>query len=782
MVQQTTPSSSPISLTEALNESQLEAVTYCEGPALVIAGAGSGKTRVLTFKIAYLLQMGYQPWSILSLTFTNKAAKEMNERISQIVGEGFTQKIWSGTFHSIFSRILRIEAEHIGFTSNFTIYDTSDSRSLIKTIIKDMGLSDKSYKPNHIHHIISDAKNRLVLPDAYRADAEAQRLNSIHGIRKAGDIYAEYFARCKRANAMDFDDLLLYTFLLFRDHPNVLSRYKERFQYILVDEYQDTNYAQHKIITQIAPPTARIFVVGDDAQSIYSFRGANIDNILRFNEQYPSAQLIKLEQNYRSTQTIVEAANSVIRHNTQQIPKAVYSKKEEGQPITIFSTHSDREESMKIVGEIKHLVRKYSLKYEDIAILYRTNAQSRSFEETFLSQDIPYRIHGGLSFYQRKEIKDILAYLRLIINPHDDEALRRIINYPARGIGDTTLNKLTVAAHTHGLPLWTIVNSPLEYELSLNKGTQAKLQLFCALIQGFIAKNEKLNAYQIAHLVVSETKIMQEFNAEVSIENISKKQNIEELLNGIKSYQDELLEEIGEAKLSLSDYLSQVSLLTDLDTQDSHLDAVTLMTVHAAKGLEYEAVFITGMEEDLFPSNSAKLYRQELEEERRLFYVALTRAKQFCYLTYATSRYKFGKVEYSAPSPFLKEIDERYILQDRVFSSLSLTQNSSITPPAFFKNLPPKRATATSSSPQPTPSTKKVQRISTNENTQIVKQITTTQGIISCGTRIEHERFGIGIVTNIEMAGDSSKISVTFGENDIKNLLLKFAKFHILEK
>lgn len=774
------PSPSPLSLNEALNETQLEAVTYCDGPALVIAGAGSGKTRVLTFKIAYLLQMGYQPWNILSLTFTNKAAKEMNERITQIVGEGFTQKIWSGTFHSIFSRILRIEAQHIGFTPQFTIYDTTDSRSLLKTIVKDMGLNEKTYKPNHLHHIISHAKNRLVLPAAYKADTEAQKLNNINGIRRAADVYEEYFARCKRSNAMDFDDLLLYTFLLFRDHPEVLARYKERFQYILVDEYQDTNYAQHKIITQLAPPTARIFVVGDDAQSIYSFRGANLDNILRFNEQYPNAHLIKLERNYRSTQTIVEAANSVIRYNTQQIPKSVYSQNEKGELIHVLSTLSDREESLKVVGEINHLVHQHDLSYNDIAILYRTNSQSRSFEETFLSNNIPYRIHGGVSFYQRKEVKDVIAYLRLLINPYDDEALRRIINYPARGIGDTTLKKIVLAAHTHAQPLWEVVSQPTDYALSVNKGTLTKLSHFTAQIRHFIEQSKMLSAYHTALLVVTETKMMAEFTNDLSPENLSKKQNIEELLNGIKSYQDDLAEEGGEQLFSLSDYLSQVSLLTDADTKEKNPNAVTLMTVHAAKGLEYAAVFVTGMEDELFPSSSAKLSRQEMEEERRLFYVALTRAKQFCYLTYATSRYKFGKVEYATPSPFLQEIDEQYLSHDRKATFTAKPLNPLPSLRSFFKDFP---ASSLASSPKSnTPPPAKLQRLSPTspEKKTTVTTITTPQGKISCGTRIRHDRFGEGVVSHIEAAGDSSKISVTFTNGDTKNLLLKFAKFTLL--
>ncbi|MDY3944344.1 MAG: 3'-5' exonuclease [Alloprevotella sp.] len=770
-------SSAPISLADELNESQLEAVTYCDGPALVIAGAGSGKTRVLTFKIAYLLQLGYQPWSILSLTFTNKAAREMNERIAQIVGEGFTHQIWSGTFHSIFGRILRREAEYIGFTSQFTIYDTTDSRSLIKTIIKEMGLTEKAYKPNHIHSIISDAKNRLMLPEAYAMDYEAQRLNAINGIRKVADIYKEYFARCKRANAMDFDDLLLYTFLLFRDNPEVLERYKERFQYILVDEYQDTNYAQHKIITQIAPPTARVFVVGDDAQSIYSFRGANIDNILRFNEQYPTARLIKLERNYRSTQNIVEAANSIIRHNANQIPKTVYSNNEVGELVTVLSAHSDREESMKIAGEIKRLCQKENLAFSDFAVLYRTNAQSRSLEETFRGNGIPCRVYGGLSFYQRKEIKDVLAYLRAIVNTHDDEAIKRIINYPSRGIGDTTINKLQMAVREHAVPLWEVLGNPSLYGVVINRGTESKLSAFRNLLSGFIEQAKVDTAYKIAYKVVFDTGIFAELNAERTIENISKKENIDELLNSIQSYQDEQLEETGSRDVSLANYLSQVSLLTDSDEKDPNEPFVTLMTVHAAKGLEFETVFVTGMEEELFPSSSAKFYRQEMEEERRLFYVAVTRAKRYCYLTYATSRYKFGKMEFSVPSSFIKEIQPQYLrYEDKAFLKNSQERMSeSSQRPVFFKSIE-------KPADNPSLSTAHLTRIATTPKTtsNVVEHLHCNQGELRKGARIEHERFGIGTVTHLESAGDSSKITVTFDTGETKNLLLKFAKFQII--
>lgn len=779
-------SSEPISLVEELNENQLEAVTYCDGPALVIAGAGSGKTCVLTYKIAYLLQMDYQPWSILSLTFTNKAAREMNERIEKIVGGGLTRQIWSGTFHSIFGRILRREAEYIGFTSQFTIYDTADSRSLIKTIIKEMGLQEKVYKPSTIHAIISDAKNRLVLPDTYALDTEAQRLNAIKGIRKTAAIYQEYFTRCKRANAMDFDDLLLYTYLLFQEYPEVLERYKERFQYILVDEYQDTNYAQHKIITQIAPPTAKIFVVGDDAQSIYSFRGANIDNILRFNEQYPTARLIKLEQNYRSTQNIVEAANCIIRHNNNQIPKAVFSNKEEGEKIMVLAAHSDKEESIKIAGEIKKLKRQKNLEFSDFAVLYRTNAQSRSLEETFRTNGIPCRVYGGLSFYQRKEIKDVLAYLRVAMNTSDDEALKRIINYPARGIGDTTLNKLQLLAREYGLPLWEVITNPIEYGAALNKGTLSKLTTFHQMMTRFIEQAQSDTAYNVAYKVVFETGIFAELTTERSVESQTKKENIDELLNSIQGFQDDQLEETGNEHVSLSTYLSQVALLTDSDQKNDNEPSVTLMTVHASKGLEYEAVFVSGLEDGLFPSSSASAYKQDMEEERRLFYVAVTRAKQFCYLTYATSRYKFGKVELCTPSNFIKEIQAKYLAYEggKTFRGGFEEMGIASQRPVFFKDLQavaPNRAAQTEWRPKER-ADRPLKRITTGGSSSVVTSLHSSHGELREGLRIEHERFGKGTIQRLELAGDSSKIAVAFDSGETKNLLLKFAKFQVIQE
>lgn len=774
----------PISLQDELNESQLEAVTYCDGPALVIAGAGSGKTRVLTFKIAYLLQLGYEPWSILSLTFTNKASREMNERIAQIVGDGFTKQIWSGTFHSVFSRILRKEAAFLGFTSQFTIYDTADSRALIKLIIKEMGLDEKTYKPATIHNIISDAKNRLVLPDAYAADKEANRLNSINGIKEAAKIYKEYFIRCKRANAMDFDDLLLYTFILFRDFPDVAERYKQRFRYILVDEYQDTNYAQHKIITMIAPPDAKIFVVGDDAQSIYSFRGANIDNILRFNKQYPTARLIKLERNYRSTQNIVEAANSVIRHNRNQIPKTVYSENETGQKIKVLSAHSDKEESLKICGEIKQLMRREQLGYEQIAILYRTNAQSRSFEDTMRNYNIPYRIYGGLSFYQRKEIRDVLAYLRVICNSNDDEALRRIINYPARGIGKTTMDKLLVTARESSTPLWDVVCDPLAFHVDINKGTLAKLSNFSRLIELFRDMTATASAYEVAKAVIRDAGIAADIMQERNAENLAKQENLEELLNAIKSYQDDLQEETGQEHFALADYLSQVSLLTDADQKDDNQPKVTMMTIHAAKGLEFDAVFVTGMEDDLFPNSNARFFPREMEEERRLFYVAITRAKRFCYLTYATSRYKFGNMEFCTPSSFLREIDQKYLQTEDTIHTFERPEANRNPRPQFFQELkkpsPQRENTPAPPSPPTRPMTGMKRIVRSSAPSANSESLSTSQGTLACGTRIEHERFGCGEIIRIEGNDANSKISVRFDSGETKNLLIKFAKFKLL--
>lgn len=647
---------------QSLNDSQLEAVTYCDGPSLVIAGAGSGKTRVLTYKIAYLLECGFHPWSILALTFTNKAAREMNNRISEICNDKVDCRgLWSGTFHSIFARLLRMEHEAVGYPQDFTIYDAADAKSLVKTLVKELMLDEKIYKPASVIGRISEAKNHLIVPAAYNADASIIRRDKSENMEMVGKIYTLYQQRLRAAGAMDFDDLLLNTFLLLRDNPEVRERYVNHFSYILVDEYQDTNMAQHRILSLLTQPQSRICVVGDDAQSIYGFRGADITNILNFKEQYPTARIIKLECNYRSTQTIVEAANCIIRNNVGQIPKKVYSQGKEGDPIEVFNAKTDKEEAYKIVAHIAKLLRKDGISHSDIAVLYRTNAQSRVIEEALQSSNIPYRIYGGLSFYQRKEIKDVLAYCRLITNPDDEEAYRRIINYPARGIGATTIQKIKLAAVEHEASMWQVTSNPVQYGLALNKGTLAKLTAFCALINTLREESQTLTASKLVRNIVSKSGIQVEFTRERSAENISRQENVDELLGSIQSFENDRMEEDNQQYVSLAEFLSTVSLLSDADVKDDGTPRVTLMTVHAAKGLEFKAVFVTGMEEDLFPNANAKLYRKEMEEERRLFYVAVTRAKEYCYLSYAETRYRYGEFQLCDPSPFIGEIDEKYL-------------------------------------------------------------------------------------------------------------------------
>ena len=761
-------------LKQALNPSQLEAVTYCDGPSLVIAGAGSGKTRVLTYKIAYLMKLGLAPWNILALTFTNKASREMNERIATIVGTDHARGLWSGTFHSVFSRILRQESAYLGYTSDFTIYDTSDSRNLIKTIVKEMGLDEKQYKPATVGGRISEAKNNLILPDAYAADPSILKRDGVDNLGKTYEIYQKYWIRCRQSNAMDFDDLLLNTFLLFDQHPDVKQKYADRFQYILVDEYQDTNMAQHRIVAQLTRPDSRICVVGDDAQSIYGFRGANIDNILRFTQQYPTARMIKLEQNYRSTQTIVNAANSIIKHNRNQIAKKVFSNNEVGEPIQIFSSYSDKEESLKVAGEIKRLHRQLDIDYKDMALLYRTNAQSRSFEESFRNANIPYRIYGGLSFYQRKEIKDILAYFRLINNLNDEEAFKRILNYPARGIGATTQSKIQVAASEFGVSLWKVMEHPEDYQLNFNKGTIAKLNGFKDLILKFKSKLMNSEGYALAAAIIRESGIGADINVDRSPENLSKQQNVEELLNSIKAYETEMLEETGREIIPLTEYLSQVSLLTDADQKEDDSPKVTLMTVHAAKGLEFDAVFVTGMEDELFPNANARYYPREMEEERRLFYVAVTRAKKFCYLTYAKSRFKYGNVEFCNPSPFLDEIDHQYVVRDDEPSRKPFARKTAPSPANSPTSHVPFGNTSYQAPRHLTPVRK---TIFTPSNNNLPK----TGNGLSVGQTIEHERFGLGVVLSIEGSGDNTKACVKFDNAGTKNLLLKFAKFKVKE-
>ena len=645
---------------EELNESQRNAVLYNDGPSLVIAGAGSGKTRVLTYKIAYLLEQGYKPWSILALTFTNKAAREMKERIARRVGEE-ARYLWMGTFHSIFSRILRAEAQVIGFTSSFTIYDSSDSKSLIKSIVKEMHLDDKTYKPGMIQSRISNAKNHLVLPDAYASNAELYQNDVNAKVPATRDIYRRYWERCRQSDAMDFDDLLVYTYLLFRDHPEIRQKYAGQFRYVLVDEYQDTNFAQHSIVLQLTKEHQHVCVVGDDAQSIYSFRGANIDNILKFTQLYKGARLFKLEQNYRSTQTIVCAANSLIEKNSEQIRKEVFSEKAKGEPIGVFSAYSDVEEGEIVANQIVKLRSREHYSCNDFAILYRTNAQSRIFEEALRKRSLPYKIYGGLSFYQRKEIKDIISYFRLAVNPNDEEAFKRVVNYPARGIGDTTLNKIIDAATLNHVSLWKVLEDPLAYGVSINKGTHAKLQGFREVIENFIKEAAKKSAYEVGTLIVRQSGIMNEIYQSNDPENLSRQENIEELINGMHDF-CATREEEGSANIRLTDFLSEVSLLTDQDNdKEEQANKVTMMTVHAAKGLEFRNVFVVGLEEDLFPSAMSKDNPRAVEEERRLFYVAITRAEENCVLTHARSRYRNGQSTMCSHSRFLKDIDPKYI-------------------------------------------------------------------------------------------------------------------------
>ncbi len=649
-----------------LNESQRKAVEYIDGPSLVIAGAGSGKTRVLTYKIAYLLQQGVKPWSIMALTFTNKAAREMKERIGKLVGQELAQHLYMGTFHSIFSRILRAEAQHIGFTNNFTIYDESDSRSLIKTIVKEMGLDEKVYKPASVHSRISMAKNNLMSAENYARDKESYQADQRAKMPRLGEIFITYVQRCQQANAMDFDDLLTLTFKLFQEHEDIRKKYADRFDFLLVDEYQDTNHAQMRIVMQLCKEKERVCAVGDDSQSIYSFRGANIDNILNFQKHFKGAKLFKLEQNYRSTQNIVEAANSLIKHNSNQIPKNVYSKNDKGERLIYKPAYSDKEEALIVCREIKRIKRQDDCQYSDFAILYRTNAQSRSFEEEFRKQGIPYRIYGGLSFFQRKEIKDVIAYFRLVANPDDEEAFKRIINYPARGIGNTTLAKIATCALDNHVSFWQVISSPEHYGLGVNKGTLAKLESFRLMISGFVEKSASMNAFDLGDTIVKESGISADIYKSGSRdpEDLARQENLEELLGGMQSFVEECREEGREQEAYLTDYLQGVALLTDLDSKgDDDEPRVSLMTVHASKGLEFPTVFVVGLEENIFPSAIVSTLR-ELEEERRLLYVAITRAEKHCVLTSAKNRFRYGKMEFGNPSRFIKEIDSAFIQED----------------------------------------------------------------------------------------------------------------------
>lgn len=812
---------------EDFNEAQRNAVEYCDGPSLVVAGAGSGKTRVLTYKIAYLIaRHGLVPWSILALTFTNKAAREMRERIGKLLGEDDARHLWMGTFHSIFLRILRTEYEAIGFSANFTIYDAADSKSLVKSIIKEMELDDKIYKPGNILARISNAKNKLVGPQAYYNNSENLMADTRSKIPAMRDIYVRYWNRCRQSDAMDFDDILVYTFLLFDRHPDIRQKYQDRFQYVLVDEYQDTNYAQHRIVWQLTEQRQKVCVVGDDAQSIYSFRGANIDNILKFRDLYADSKLFKLERNYRSTQTIVQAANSLIHKNNNQIFKNVYSELEVGEKIDVYEAHSDVEEGQIVGRKIQEIKRREHLQYSDFAILYRTNAQSRVFEEYLRKNGLPYRIYGGLSFYQRKEVKDVIAYFRLAVNPNDEEAFKRVINYPTRGIGNTTVSKITSAANIQNVSLWKVISDPVSYGVKINRGTEQKIADFRHLIEQFVVSAQQMSANEICDKIVKESGIINDIYADRSPENISRQENIEELMNGVVDYCDSRREE-GNDAIYLQDYLSEVALLSDVDSDDSdEEEKITLMTIHSAKGLEFNTVFVVGLEETLFPSQMACDSPHELEEERRLFYVAITRAERHCFITYAKSRFRYGKMEFGNPSRFIRDIDDAYLnlcgtarKQSSMFGDVQLPwkKKSRIfddDEPEFmkrtgyderreytsheqdirhfsgrsgssFSSAPKKEEVSSHPSvkmPPPPSNIRRLVKVPSGNNSSVSSSgaVDSLAGI-SVGKHIEHDRFGVGVVEKIEGVGGSAKATVTFQHAGTKQLLLKFARFKVID-
>lgn len=796
---------------EDLNEQQRAAVEYCDGPQLVIAGAGSGKTRVLTYKIVHLLNLGIPPYRIMALTFTNKAAREMRERIEALVGHETAARLWMGTFHSIFSRILRMNAERIGFKHDFTIYDTSDSRSLIKLIIKEMQLDDKIYKPSSIQSAISNVKNSLISPHDYAQHKGLRDADENAGRPLIYAIYKTYWERCRVAGAMDFDDLLFYTNILLRDNPDVLEQYQEMFQYFLVDEYQDTNFAQHLILVQLCKKHERLCVVGDDAQSIYSFRGANIENILKLKKVYPSLQTYKLEQNYRSTQTIIQAANSLIDKNKGQIAKHLFSENSVGSRIKVVQCYSDYEEAYVVANQIASLKARHGDRYSDIAVLYRTNAQSRTLEEALsnggrrdkhgnMRNAIPYRIYGGLSFYQRKEIKDAVSYFRMALNPDDDEALRRIINYPSRGIGDTTVGKVQHCAISNNASMWKVINMPDTYGLDVNNGTKKKLNAFAELIQGFIRlNNEGKDAYELARTIIERTKLLSILMNDNTPENISRQENLTELLNGVNEFVEERREE-GENDIMLTDYLARVSLLTDQDEEDNDGDCVTLMTVHAAKGLEFNHIIVVGVEEDLFPSHMSMNSLREIEEERRLLYVAITRAKKTCMLTYASSRYQNGQTKTCTMSRFIRDIAPEHLDLGATSNTLRGSVSRTETAAQYGSMWSTRRTTETTTSTTPhNPGHRSAQLgcAAQQQPSATTPQATTRQsapqttatgvfGIhtvdeVAAGMRISHSRFGAGEIVTVDKSGTDAKIIVRFDDVDTKTLLLKYAKFEILQ-
>ena len=760
-----------------LNKAQQEAVLNHKGPALVIAGAGSGKTRVLTYRIAYLLSMGIRPYRILALTFTNKAANEMKERIAAMVSPDLARQLWMGTFHSLFARILRREAETLGFPSSFTIYDTIDSKSLVKTIVRELGLDEKIYKPAEVFGRISAAKNNLVTPEAYLSSGEFQVRDQVTRRPRLGEVYDRYVKRCKHFGAMDFDDLLLQTNLLFRDHPAVLDKYREAFDYLLVDEYQDTNYSQYLIVKKLAEIHRNLCVVGDDAQSIYSFRGARIENILNFKNDYPDYRIFKLEQNYRSTQMIVRAANSVIKRNRGQISKEVYSKNEMGELIRVVRAADDREEGFLVAGHISDLRFREQLEHKDFAILYRTNAQSRIFEESLRRMNIPYKVFGSLSFYQRKEIKDLLAYFRITVNPRDDESLKRIINYPLRGIGKTTVDKLNAYAEKLDTPIWEVLTHLDQVSLGLNKGTLTKLQEFVRMIQGFRNKLQEMEAFDLAYTIATETGVIRDLQADRTPESVSKFENIEELLNGIKVFTDDPERE---GDVTLATYLQEVTLMTDMDQdKDGDRNRVTIMTIHSAKGLEFKHLVIAGVEEELFPSPMSIDNPKDLEEERRLFYVALTRAEKSVLITYAASRYKWGIQNSCSPSRFIKEIEPETLELPPDFYPVLPGQapgsgiHTQIPParvqPAGRRFVPGAQAMRSPDASAPAASG------------QVPSDfIPSDPGMIQVGSRVEHPRFGIGEVHQMEGTGSNVKATVQFPIGT-KQLLLKFAKLRVVK-
>ena len=830
-----------------LNEAQRAAVEYIDGPSLVIAGAGSGKTRVLTYKIAYLLSQGMKPWSIMALTFTNKAAREMKERIGKLVGNDLAQHLYMGTFHSIFSRILRAEAEHIGFNNNFTIYDESDSRSLIKAIVKEMGLDDKKYKPAAVHAKISMAKNNLMSAAAYESDAAIFEQNKRAQMPEVGKIFVAYVQRCKQANAMDFDDLLTLTYQLFREHEDIRHKYAARFDYVLVDEYQDTNHVQMSIVMQLCQEKQRVCAVGDDSQSIYSFRGANIDNILNYQRQFQGTRLFKLEQNYRSTQTIVEAANSLIKHNRNQIPKDVFSENAKGEKIQYKPAYSDKEEAAIVAKDVKRIRREDGCQYSDFVILYRTNAQSRSFEEEFRKQGIPYRIYGGLSFYQRKEIKDIIAYFRLVANPDDEEAIKRIINYPARGIGATTVLKIADCAHQNQVSFWEVIGAPERYGLAVNKGTMNKLETFRLLISSFIERAQTTDVYELGDAIIKESGISQDIMSGKDADDLARQENLEEFLSGMSAFVEERREEGRFDELFLQDYLQDVALLTDADSDgDKDEPRVSLMTVHAAKGLEFPTVFVVGLEENIFPSPLSAASLRDLEEERRLLYVAITRAEKHCILTNAKNRWRYGKMEFDNPSRFIDEIDGKLIdsldeAGGSLFGSMSdqpewaraqrprrpwedaeqpryssRYQNSKPVAsqfvadpkPSLFDDEPETSRTSGRSSVSgrsslsegnfksvralnaakrymETHSSHPASRGTGSSASSVSSSTASSAGSSSCGLqegmKIEHQRFGRGTVLKIEGTGENTKATVEFVHSGTKQLLLKYAKFTLVD-